>query len=113
MKQTKGLSIGDFRLAIVILLAAVAVYAAVGQPIIKPVPIDDKPVLIDSEKAWLMYGKPVAYYHRVIMPDGSKHELKSRVPLSKGEWLKLAEKAYIEPEQDPEFCPHCGQLMPL
>ena len=56
-----------------------------------------------------------AYYQRVIMPDGTKQELKSRTLLTKEQWLVLAKNIYrakLEEQKEPDMCPHCGRPMP-
>ena len=88
-----------------ITIASVAVYLA-AQPVIEPIePIEVKPVLISEAKQWDL---TKVYYQRIIMPDGTKQELKSRTPLTKSQWQAMAEKAYIKPGPEPEICPTCG-----
>jgi hypothetical protein len=71
-------------------------------------PIKEKPILLSDAKQWEHTG---AYYQKVIMPDGLRLELKSRTPLSKEQWQKMADdiQKAIENEPKPEICPVCGQ----
>ena len=72
------------------------------------VPVKEKPVLVSDAKQWELTG---AYYQKVTMPDGSRQELKSRTPLTKIQWQKMADDIYkaIKNEPMPEICPTCGQ----
>ncbi|NVM22107.1 MAG: hypothetical protein HWN68_10055 [Desulfobacterales bacterium] len=74
-------------------------------------PVQIKPVLKDEVNHWQINGKTVAYYQKVTMPDGSMLELKSRTPLTKAQWQKLADdiQKAIENEPKPQICPTCGQ----
>ena len=84
----------------------------VGQ--IDPLPIV-KPVLIDPY-TWSMYGKVVAYYYQVRMPDGTTQQLKIKSELGKAaptltDWQAKADAAWLarpDPNNVPKTCPYCG-----
>lgn len=79
-------------------------------------PIPGKPVLIDRVNHWqiMSEGKltTIAYYKKVILPDGTKVELKSKIPLTKEQWQKMADNYWKtikrEEQNKPEPCTHCG-----
>ena len=96
------------QIGISLAIASVAVYLA-AQPVIEPIePIEVKPVLIYDAKQWDL---TKAWYQKVTMPDGSRLELKSKIPLTKLQWQKIADDVQksIEAEPKPEICPTCGQ----
>ena len=95
---------------ITILLFAIS---AIGGQDIEPIePVEIKISDMQPAKTWELTG---AIYRKVLLPDGSKVELKSREALPDGEWLKLADRIWQdvkEEAQEPKICPHCGRPMP-
>ena len=76
--------------------------------IFEPEPVEVKSVLVSSAKQWDLTKN---YYQRVIMPDGSRQELKSKTPLDVKGWEALATKQWnamkaVEVSM-PENCLDC------
>lgn len=92
-------------IAIVLLMLAMSLAGPVLDP--EPIEAELKPVLVSSAKQW---DHTKAYYQKVNMPDGSKLELKSRVPLTKEQWQQKADNIQkdINEQSEPEICPTCG-----
>jgi hypothetical protein len=104
---------------------SISLFAKVGviTPIEEPKPIEltieqkvatmtVKEVIKVEQKQWDL---TKAYYQRVILPDGSTQELKSKVSLTKEQWLAEAKEMYrqqLEMEKatlEVKICPTCGR----
>jgi len=101
---------------VVFIFAGIQVFARISDPVPIPAPVEVKPVLVKSY-TWSMYGKPIAYYQRVKMPDGSIQELKIKPEAGKvapdaKQWQALVDKQWASQklivEAMPKPCPYCG-----
>ena len=98
------------QLIIVYCLLTIAVCYAVFES--EPEPIEVKPKLATEIKPpWMMGKINMGYYQHVIMPDESRQQLKSPVPLDEKGWEALAKKQWdamkaVELSQ-PENCMDC------
>ena len=103
------------RIAILLILA-MAIFEP-KEPV-KPIePIEVKPALATAIKEPWMMGKHImGYYQHINMPDGTRPQLKSKVPLDEKGWLALADKQWDAMKQEelnqPKICPYCGGPMP-
>ena len=90
------------RIAIFVLITGVSLVAFGALEAVKPV--------LKESHTWSMYGKPIAYYQRVKMSDGSTVELKSKTPLTEKQWQAKADEIQKAIDEQPVFtiCPTCG-----
>ena len=108
------------RAMIVCLILTVLVFAGAPKPgsgpIVEPAPIEVKPLLV-RPFTWSMYGKVIAYYYHVRMPDGTTQQLKIKPQAGKlaptvADWQTLADKQWLaskpDPNNVPKPCPYCG-----
>lgn len=89
-----------------------------AQPVIDPEPVDVNPALKGEPWAWEMYGKVIAWYQRVDLPDGTNQIIKikpeselEKVPKTEA-WQTIVDKIDFKPEPEPKICPTCGGPMP-